>query len=246
MRIKCLDLFTSASILLFVVTPLGADLLVTPIFSEVSSNVEVGNGDMFDVDNQFTTLNSLTTTASVSQGSMGVDIDSIASWSGPNLGSVMMNQSRQYGPSVNFSGESLFQYDFTVSEATELIIDYDFWGTTTSNSTNGNIAWWAMQGYRITVDGVPAEFNFMSTGGFPFNLPSPIHFNGQLQYALDPGDHRIAMRLYGGASGEQPGNRSMSGGINFQIGDAAIPEPSSVFVVLGVSTVLMHRRKLRH
>ena len=245
MQSKCHSLMIFATICLIAPASARADLIVTPGFSRVSSYARVGAGEITDIDDQLATLTSLSSSAFASESGLNLSNNAVANWNSANQGSVTLNYLRENGQSIFISGESRFRYDFTISEATELVIDYDFTGTTTSSSSNGTVNWWAMQGYQIVVDGQSDHFNFSVVGGLPNNLPSPIAFTGQLVYALDPGSHQLELTLFGGASGDFPGTRNMFGGIDFQIGQTAVPEPASAMVCVPVLSAMLFRRRKR-
>ena len=125
-------------------------------------------------------------------------------------------------PQKPFSGEGIFNYTFSVASDTTVTVDYSVLATSTHTLFAANsFVWWAMQPYYIRIDGGSIQTISLPGPFEPFQ-PSPFISNGSVVANIAAGTHTIRISASNGATGNQPGDRTMTGSFGIQIG----PEPS--------------------
>ncbi len=204
----------------------GGGPVIVPGLSRVTTTSQIGTPlvTVSDVDSQTGTLGSLS--ANVAQSGAGAastlshDLAAAAVFASAASGTVDLHYVRSdtklFGTSAIFGGVSEFRYEFVVSAATTVSVDYDVIGT---ESNPGN-SWFAMQGFDVEINGQKQSVNFSLMFLLPPKPFSPQDFQGTFTFAIPAGSHALVLRDAASASGNQwDGVRTMVGRLGWRIGE---------------------------
>ncbi|MBL9125581.1 MAG: PEP-CTERM sorting domain-containing protein [Planctomycetaceae bacterium] len=212
-------------------------VIVTPGLSRVSaiSQMEIPVVTVQQNDTQVGTVGPLSAGVVQSKNALTHDVDGAAVFSNATAGIVYMSYIRSdsatFGTGINFGGESRFRYEFHVDQPTTVVINYDMLGTSDVTTVGFNgiqvNPWYAMQGFRVTVNGISNYVNWTVDAGFRPWSNDPMPYAGTYLYNIPAGNGYLEFSLAASSSGNQgQGTRRMVGDLAFQIGPA-VPEPSS-------------------
>ncbi len=230
-------------------------VLITPGLSRVRTTSQMGTPleTVEDIDTQTGTTGPLSAGVVHTKNALTHDLDGWAVFSNPTAGTVNLSYIRSdtatFGTGIIFGGESLFRYEFNVDEPTTVVVDYDMLGTsdvTTLGFTGIQVnPWYAMQGFRVTVNGVSNYVNWMlDAGGSPPWSNDPMPYAGTYLYNIPAGNSYLEISVAASSDGNQgQGTRTMVGTLDFQIGPV-VPEPSSL-VLFGLGGLLCLRHVVR-
>ncbi len=225
---------------------------LTPGLSRVRTTSQLGTPleTLEDIDSQTGTTGPLAAGVVHSKNALTHDLDGLAVFSNPTAGTVNLSYIRSdsatFGTGIIFGGESLFRYQFNVDQPTTVVVDYDMLGTSNVNGNQVN-PWYAMQGFRVTVNGQSNYVNWtLDAGPLPPWSNDPMPYAGTYLYNIPAGNSYLEISVAASSSGNQgQGTRTMEGVFDFQIGPA-VPEPSSLTLIgLGALGLLCIARRRR-
>jgi hypothetical protein len=204
------------------VAPSANAIVVTPVSSNYTANSQIDVSTDTDPLSQGPTLNTLSPFSTLSDGGLTMTVNGSATWANPSSLTVNMDLFRPddepFGTSKSFSGEGIFNYTFSVPSDTTVTVDYAVLGTSTYTDVALNsYVWWAMQPYYISIDGSIIE-SIIFPGVFDPYYPPPFLKNGTVVANVTAGTHTIRINASHGATGNQPGDREMTGSFEIQIG----------------------------
>lgn len=224
--------------------------VVTPIAAEITYVASVGDLSASNSKRLEDSVGFLSEGYTLTNDGMNIMVNNAVSFSSAARGTLAQDYDNMdlnaNGFRDPFTGRVTFTYEFALDEAADVSIRYVANGVSTSTSTVPSIKWWAMQGFDFEVRrnvGGPERFQlpFLSVEQI-----SPISYDNTVVVPLAAGTHELYFSLVGNASGNQPGNRAMSGIFVFEIGDvpSSVPLPVPAFVLLSTLPWLLSARRI--